>query len=141
MAVKITKRNVDATAPGKRDLFLWDAEVKGFGLKVTPTGYKIYMLQYRMGGRDTPTRRYTIGKHGSPWTPDKARDEAKRLLGEVAAGRDPGAVKREVLTAKPAESFKAVALDFIDRHHKAKGNRYAPAVQRADAKDKALQAE
>ena len=70
MTVKITKRTVDAAAHGERDLFLWDAEVKGFGLKVTPAGSKVYMLQYRMGGRDTPTRRYTIGKHGSPWTPD-----------------------------------------------------------------------
>ena len=130
MAVKITKRIVDAAAPGERDLFLWDAEVKGFGLKVTPAGSKVYMLQYRMGGRDTPTRRYTIGKHGSPWTPDEARDEAKRLLREVVAGRDPGIMKREGLTAKPAESFKAVALDFIERHHKAKGNRYTPEVQR-----------
>jgi len=130
MAVKITKRNVDAVVPGERDLFLWDAEVKGFGLKVTPAGSKVYMLQYRMGGRDTPTRRYTIGKHGSPWTPDEARDEAKRLLREVVAGRDPVVMKQEALTANPAESFKTVALDFIERHHKAKGNRYTPQVQR-----------
>src|SRR5690349_7163150 len=119
MAVKITKRIVDAATPGERDLFLWDAEVKGFGLKVTPTGSMVYMMLYRMGGRNTPTRRYTIGKHGSPWTPDEARDVAKRLLREVVAGRDPGVMKREALTAKPGENFKAVALDFIERHHKA----------------------
>jgi len=135
MAVKITKRTVDAAAPSERDLFLSDAEVKGFGLKVTPAGSKVYMLQYRMGGRYTSTRRYTIGKHGSPWTPDEARDEAKRLLRDVAAGRDPGAMKREALTAKPAESFRTVALDFIERHHKAKGNRSTPAVQRIFERD------
>jgi integrase len=135
MATKITKRIVDAATPGERDLFLWDEEVKGFGLKVTPAGSKVYMLQYRMGGRATPTRRYTIGKHGSPWTPDEARDEAKRLLREVVAGRDPVLVKREALTAKPADSFKTVALDFIERYHKAKGNRYTPAVQRILKRD------
>jgi integrase len=39
-------------------------------------------------------RKLTIGKHGSPWTPETARAEAKRLLAEVAAGRDP-AMARE----------------------------------------------
>jgi integrase len=92
MNVKISKRTVDAAAPG---VFLWDAgdgAVKGFGLKSTPTS-KVYILQYRMGGRGYPARRYTIGKHGSPWTPEKARAEAKLLLSIVARGSDPAAEK------------------------------------------------
>ncbi len=86
MKVKITKRTVDAASPGKRDTFLWDTEVIGFGLKVTPVGNRVYILQYRIGRR---LRRYTIGKHGSPWTPEEARREAKRLRGLIAAGTDP----------------------------------------------------
>jgi hypothetical protein len=39
--IKITKRVVDATKPGERDAFIWDAETKGFGLKVTPAGNRI----------------------------------------------------------------------------------------------------
>jgi integrase len=92
MNVKISKRTVDAAAPG---VFLWDAgdgAVKGFGLKSTPIS-KVYILQYRMGGRGYPARRYTIGKHGSPWTAEKARAEAKRLLSIVASGSDPAAEK------------------------------------------------
>jgi integrase len=40
-------------------------------------------------------RKLTIGKHGSPWTPDTARAEAKRQLAEVAAGRDPATARQE----------------------------------------------
>jgi hypothetical protein len=38
-------------------------------------------------------RWYTIGRHGSPWTPETARSEARRLLGLVANGGDPAAAK------------------------------------------------
>ena len=44
------------------------------------------MIKYRINGRQ---RWYTIGRHGSPWTPELARKEAFRLLGEVAHGEDP----------------------------------------------------
>ena len=90
MKAKISKRQVDATDPQERDVFIWDTDLKGFGLKVTPVGNRIYILQYRIGGR---LRRYTIGKHGSPWTPDLARKEASRLIGLVAQGSDPAEIK------------------------------------------------
>ena len=62
---------------------------------VTPAGSKTYIVEYRpgFGGRVTQKRRYTIGRHGCPWTPDTARAEAKRILSLVAAGRDPAAEK------------------------------------------------
>ncbi len=90
MKAKITKRAVDAAKPAKRDWFLWDTDVKGFGLKVTPNGNRVYVLQYRF---NRWLRRYTIGKHGSPWTPDEARTEAERLLGMVAERVDPAELK------------------------------------------------
>lgn len=91
MPAKITKRIVDAAKPGEQDSFIWDSEIKGFGLKVTPKGKKVYVLQYRFQG---VLRRYTIGAHGNPWTPDKARDEALRLLGLVKDGKDPATAKK-----------------------------------------------
>ena len=92
---KITKRSVDAFSPGSREAFLWDEELKGFGLRVTTMGAKSYVLQFRMGGREAPSRRYTIGGHGSPWTPDTARKEAIRLLTMVRQGIDPIDADRE----------------------------------------------
>lgn len=85
---RITKRGVDAVNPGEKDTYLWDSDLPGFGLKVTPSGRRVYLVQYRLGGRKGRTRRVTIGRHGV-LTPEKARIEAKRLLGEVAAGHDP----------------------------------------------------
>lgn len=86
---KITKRTLDALIANSVTGFLWDEDLKGFGLKVTAGGAVSYVVQYRMGGREAKTRRYTIGGHGSPWTPTTAREEAARMLLLVAQGVDP----------------------------------------------------
>jgi integrase len=97
MQGKITNRAVDSLAPASdAETVLWDTEVKGFGLRARSGGGKSYILHYRAGtGRGAVLRKLTIGKHGSPWTPETARVEAKRLLGEVAAGRDPALARQE----------------------------------------------
>src|SRR3546814_18661174 len=60
---KITKRAVDALiSSGQHDL-LWDDSLKGFGAKRTKDGAVSYVLQFRLGGRESKTRRYTIGSH------------------------------------------------------------------------------
>src|SRR5262249_20677676 len=96
MRAKITKRVIDGAEPQSATYLIRDIEVKGFVLVVTPAGAKSYAVDYRVGsGRGSPKRRLTIGKHGSPWTPETGRMEAKRLLAEVAAGRDPAAVRQQ----------------------------------------------
>ena len=88
----ITKRTVDAAKPASKDLFVWDDEVYGFGLKVTPAGGKVYVYQYRIArpgeAERTPARRYTIGKHGN-LTPDQARKRVKELAALVELRIDP----------------------------------------------------
>jgi integrase len=92
---KLTKRVVDTAVSGSAAVFIWDDEIKGFGLRITPSGTKSYVLSYRAGrGRNAPQRRITIGKHGSPWTPDMARREALRLRGAIVAGNDPAAARK-----------------------------------------------
>ena len=91
--VRIGVNTVAALTPGVRDVYLWDCEIAGFGLKLTPAGTRVYLVQYRLGGRRARTRRVTIGKDGSPWTALTARAEARRLLAEVALGRDPAEEK------------------------------------------------
>lgn len=86
---KITKRTLDALQANAVAGFLWDQDLKGFGLRITSAGTASYVVQYRMGGREAKSRRYTIGGHGSPWTPATARAEAARLLLLVAQGTDP----------------------------------------------------
>jgi integrase len=77
----ITKRTVDALKPGE---VLWDDEVRGFGVRCQ-TKTKTYVLKYRFKGRQ---RWMTIGRHGSPWTVQTARQEAQRLLGDLHSGID-----------------------------------------------------
>jgi len=85
---KIQKRTVDAAQVGDKEYCLWDTSLKGFGLKVMPSGRKVYLVQYRIGGRGGKTRRVTIGVHGSPFTPEKARAEADKILSAVKLGED-----------------------------------------------------
>ena len=62
----ITKRRVDALKAADREYFVWDRDLKGFGLRVQPTGEKSYVVKYRAGsGRNAPTRRVTLGPVGS----------------------------------------------------------------------------
>lgn len=99
LKAKIMKRSVDALcAKDGKEAILWDTELRGFGVRLQGST-KTYVLQYRIGSaRGAPQRRLTLGKHGSPWTPDTARTEAKRLLGLVAAGNDPQAARHEART-------------------------------------------
>jgi Arm DNA-binding domain len=86
---RISKRTLDAFQSSGMTGFLWDEDLKGFGVRVAASGAASYVVQFRMGGRESPTRRYTIGANGSPWTPATAREEAIRLLILVARGIDP----------------------------------------------------
>jgi integrase len=83
---KLTKRNIDALRPAAARYTMWDTDVSGFGIRVTPKGQQVYVIKYRISGQQ---RWYTIGRHGSPWTPEMARREAQRLLGVIARGVDP----------------------------------------------------
>ena len=87
MAVRLTKRLVEGAAPEDRDVIVWDLEVKGFGLKVTPRGRRAYFLYYRT--RSGQQRRPAIGTHGE-LTVDQALEIAKRWLAEAALGGDVG---------------------------------------------------
>src|SRR5688572_15896345 len=107
---KITKAAVDGLSPGD---IAWDAEIKGFGVRCQRRD-RVYMLKYRSAERQ---RWYTIGKHGSPWTPELARREAKRLLGLVAEGKDPAEKKRK---DRSAPTINALCDRFLDEHVGAK---------------------
>lgn len=121
MAVgRITKSAVDGIHPGSRDKLLWDDKIAGFGVKVTPKGRKVYLYQYRIGGRGAKVRRYTIGPHGA-WTADKARDEAQRLSMLAMQGIDPQGEKVERHRRAVELAFDAyVANRFVDECLKVK---------------------
>lgn len=94
--MKISKRTLDALKTPGRDTVHWDYELKGFGVRVRPGGSRTFIVQYRNAqGRE---RKVTVGQHGK-LTADEARDEAKRLLAEVALKRDPVMTRQVERTA------------------------------------------
>lgn len=115
---KVTKRSVDALSPAASDLFLWDTDLKGFGVKITPNAAKSYVLQYRLGGRSAKTRRYTIGRHGSPWSPESARQRAQELLLQVHRGVDPIDKDRDDAINRAELNFRDYVTLFIERYAK-----------------------
>src|SRR3546814_17799135 len=92
---KITKRSVYALISSGQHDILWEDSIKGFGAKRTKGGAVSYVLRLRMGGRESKTRRYTIGSHGSHWTPATARAAGERLSILIAQGIDQGEAVRQ----------------------------------------------
>ena len=85
---KITLSVVKTLQPGS---VVWDRDVKGFGVRRQRQAIK-YILKSRIRVKD---HWFTIGTHGAPWTPDTARQEAKRMLGEIAAGKNLAVVREQ----------------------------------------------
>lgn len=98
--MKITKSQIDRiSSPASGQIIHWDDSLPGFGLRVTPSR-TTYIAQGRVGGR---TVRVTLGRHG-PLTPDMARREAQKRLGQMAQGIDPNRRAR-------AEKLAGVTLE------------------------------
>lgn len=89
MAQRITKRVCDAATVQARRSTIWDSDLKGFGLRIAPTGTRTFICRYRAGGgRAGLARELVIGRYG-PLTAEDARDLARKALAEVAKGGDP----------------------------------------------------
>jgi len=89
-ALRLTKRSIDALPPVATVRTFYDAYLKGFGLRVMPSGLKTFVVEYRPngGGRGVAKRRFKIGPYGE-LTPDQARNMARDVLAEVRRGGDP----------------------------------------------------
>jgi integrase len=114
---KITMRTVAGLAPGS---YVADAIVQGFGVRRQKEG-AYYYLRFRRNGVQ---QMRSIGRHGSPWTPDTARNEAKRLLGAVVGGDDPFA------QSLATESFGHEVARYLERKRQAMKPRAFEEVER-----------
>ncbi len=102
---KITVHSVDSLRAGET---LWDDVVKGFGVRRQRKA-AVYVFKCRDGRRQ---RFVTIGRHGAPWTPVSARDEARRLAGA------PPATRSEAGSQVSFGSFSAIYMDRYAAAHK-----------------------
>lgn len=81
--IRLTIETIEKEEPTKKERFIWDDRLAGFGLRVMPTGVKSFIIQYRNASSNS--RRLTLGKFGV-LTPDEARRLAKEKLAEVTKG-------------------------------------------------------
>ncbi|MEE3502532.1 site-specific integrase [Acidiphilium acidophilum] len=96
--MKFTHRSIETLTcpPGKKDMIAFDDDLSGFGVRVSASGGKTFLIQYR-----TPSgpRRMPVGKFGA-LTVEQAKRRAKELLGQIAGGADPVAERAAAEEAK-----------------------------------------
>ena len=120
--IKLTKSVVDAAQAQTCDVELRDTVVPGFLCKVTPTGRKVFMLQYRTNSG--VRRKPSLGQFGE-LTVEQARSLAQDWLAEVRRGGDPGHVKAE---ARKAPTVKELCTRFMEDHSKVRNK---PSTQKS----------
>ena len=81
----ISRRTVERLKADKDTVF-WDSELLGFGVRVYPTGRKVYVVQTRAGGKDG--KRVTVGRHGVI-SAEEARRRAALIVARIKAGEEP----------------------------------------------------
>ena len=111
---RLTKRYVDSLKPADKDYVVWDDALPGFGVRVMPSGYKSFCVQYRnTQGR---SRRMTLGRYGQ-LTLAEARKQARQALAQADTGQDPAEARDQ---ARQAVTIKDLAGDYLERHAKPK---------------------
>lgn len=81
----ISRRTVEVLPVGEREAVYWDSELQGFGVRVYPSGSKVYLVQTRADGK---SRRLTVGLHGLI-SAELARRKAAQVIANIKAGNEP----------------------------------------------------
>lgn len=112
---KITKNFVDKVeAPAEGYEMHWDDSVKGYGLRVSSQGKKVFMVMGRVLGKSI---QFTLGPYGT-LTEAKARERAQKVLQDMREGIDPRAVVKADAAAKV--SLQDVLEAYVGRPGKMK---------------------
>jgi integrase len=90
---------VDGLRPSDRERRVYDSELPGFGVRIMPSGFRSWFVEYRPkgGGRRVSTKRMTLGPT-TTLTADEARNAARDVLASVRLGGDPAGDLRKVRT-------------------------------------------
>lgn len=106
---KLTKRFIDSIKPSEVDLVHWDETLPGFGIRIRPSGRKVYIAKCRCRGRQI---KMTIGAHG-PLTVEQARIKGREIIAEAKAGRDPSA---EYSQLRKSPTMKELGKRFLEEY-------------------------
>jgi integrase len=100
---KLTQPLIDALPVDGHDRIIFDQGQRGFGVRVTAAGRKLYVARARVGGRRLMV---TVGYHPEK-TLRQAREEALQILADIRQGKDPAA-ERKARTAVAAATVMTV---------------------------------
>ncbi len=95
---RLTKRVIDSVELRDKPYFVWCSDLTGFGVRVFPTGRRVYYVDYR--NQSGARKRMTLGPHGK-LTTEEARKLAIKALGDALKGEDPAeerATRRKSMT-------------------------------------------
>jgi integrase len=112
MRERLTKSVVESVRPGPKDIIVWDRDVKGFGLKVTPKGKRVYFAYYRAANGQQ--RRPIVGVHGVT-TAEDARQIARKWIGCAFAGQD---LSQDRQDARAAPLVRELAERYLEEYAK-----------------------
>ena len=112
---RLTKQVVDSLEPREKDYVVWCIKLSGFGCRVRPTGSKSFIAQYRVGGRNSPVRKVTIGTYGK-LTVEEAREAALKILAKAELGDDVAATRAkqraEITVSQLCDEYLADGCDL-----------------------------
>jgi integrase len=126
--MKLTKKAIDSLkydGDGKSQFIKWDDELKGFGLRVFPTGRKSFVLSYRSSGRK---HIMTLGQFGV-LTLDQGRKLAREKLVSVNQGGDPLTDKKK---ASQGQTVKDLCEAYLERYAKVQKKTWKEDERRID---------
>ena len=106
--VDLTPRLARETGPGPKDTILFDRTLPGFGLRIHPSGRKVWILQARVEGR---SRRIVIARHGE-MSLAQARRQARDLLTRIRKGGNPA---EDIRREKETPTFREFADEYLRR--------------------------
>ena len=102
----LSKRIVDGLSVNGKDAIFWDRELPGFGVRVYPSGKKVFVVQTRAFGR---SKRVTLGTHCDPLSADQARKDAAEVIVRIKTGQQP-------VPSEPADD--PTVADLADRYYR-----------------------
>lgn len=115
--VKLTKGFVEKVQPPVSGYDNhWDESVRGYGLRVTAAGKRVFIAQGRVHGKAVC---FTIGPFGT-FTEEKARKRAQAILQDMREGIDPRDAKKQEEALKV--TLRQVADDYVSRPGKLKAS-------------------
>ena len=107
-AFDLTPRLAREAASNGRDTILFDRALPGFGLRIHPSGRKVWIVQARIDGR---SRRIVVGRHGEMDLAE-ARRRARDMLARIRAGGNPA---DDIQREKKTPTFRAFAEEYLRR--------------------------